>query len=453
MVRNLSRLLLFGVLLGVAGGCDGCRGEMQRTAAGRLGSVRLWRPADRAVAFVFIFSDEAGWKADLDAAATHLVGEGAVVIGVDLRDYLAGLRASDDGCHYLISEIEDMSERLQRDIGFAGYASPILAGIGAGGTLAYAALAQSPSATVGGAVSVAPTATLATKVGLCEGAPAHPVRGGFSYGGRADLPGWWRVAAAAPVAPEWAANAATAGVEVEVMPAQRDPVEEMVELLDAAIVEASADTGDLPLTEIRAETPGPFFAVIYSGDGGWRDLDKQIGEYLAGHGVSVVGVDSLRYFWSEKPPAVMAADLDEIIDRYRVEYGASEVVLIGYSFGAAVLPFAVNRLAAAHRSAVVEVSLLGLEARASFSIKLTGWFGAEPGGDSPEVLPELRKLAPGVLQCFYGEEEEDSLCPAPELKDAEIIQTGGGHHFDGDYAALAEKILRGALRRLQASGR
>ena len=51
------------------------------------------------------------------------------------------------------------------------------------------------------------------------------------------------------------------------------------------------------------------------------------------------------------------------------------------------------------------------------------------------------------VQCFYGEEEEDTLCRAPELAAAERIGTRGGHHFDGDYAKLAQRILDGALRR------
>jgi len=452
MARRVLWVVLSCLLAACSAGCVG-RG-VERSAAGRLGSVRLLRPQKPALAFVFLFSDQAGWSAKLDAAASHFAAQGAVVVGVDLRDYLAGLRASDDGCHYLISEIEDMSERLQREIGFAGYTSPILAGIGAGGTLTYAALAQSPAATVGGAISVAPAAALATRVGLCAGAPARAAdAGGFSYGAKAALPGWWRIAAPAPVSAAWAANAAAAGVEIDVMPAGRDAVDELVMLLDTALAAAAVNAGELPLIEMRAAVPGPFFAVIYSGDGGWRDLDKQIGEYLAQHGVSVVGIDSLRYFWNEKTPAAMAADLDGIIARYSDELGAAKVVLIGYSFGAAVLPFAVNRLTAQHRASVVEVSLLGLEPRASFTIRLSGWFGSVPGGDSPEVLPELRRLGLDRLQCFYGEDEENTLCRVPELAGAEIIHTSGGHHFDGDYPGLAERILRGARRRLDAAAK
>lgn len=32
-------------------------------------------------------------------------------------------------------------------------------------------------------------------------------------------------------------------------------------------------------------------AVIYSGDGGWRDIDKEVGNALQQQGVPVVGVE------------------------------------------------------------------------------------------------------------------------------------------------------------------
>ena len=128
----------------------------------------------------------------------------------------------------------------------------------------------------------------------------------------------------------------------------------------------------LPLIELPAEGPGRHMAVIWSGDGGWRDLDKEIGEVLAQNGVSVVGVDSLRYFWSAKTPDAVAADLARLLVYLREREGRSAFLLVGYSFGAGILPFAVNRLPDDLRAAVVQVSLLGLEARAAFEIEVAG---------------------------------------------------------------------------------
>jgi type IV secretory pathway VirJ component len=67
------------------------------------------------------------------------------------------------------------------------------------------------------------------------------------------------------------------------------------------------------------------------------------------------------------------------------------------------------------------------------------------------VLPELAELDPAQLQCVYGRDETDTLCREPRLARAEIIETAGGHHFDGDYAALAARIHAGVERRLAST--
>jgi type IV secretory pathway VirJ component len=133
------------------------------------------------------------------------------------------------------------------------------------------------------------------------------------------------------------------------------------------------------------------------------------------------------------------------------------VVVAGYSFGAGIVPFAVNRLPPAERAQVVQLSLLGLGPRAPFEFHVSGWLGqvgvnVDPYADAPLVLPEFERIDLARVQCFYGEDEPDTLCRAPELAAAERIGTRGGHHFDGDYPALARRILDG-LRRRSAEAR
>jgi len=415
--------------------------------------VSVSTPARPPDALVFVFSDLKGWTAAYDGVARTLAGMGVVVVGVDVPQYVRNLAASNDGCHYVIAEIEDLSERLQRDFHFVRYQSPILAGIGAGGALTYAALAQSPSATIAGAVSVDPVAVLQTKVPLCAGAPNAPAEGGgFIYGPQTQLNGWWRISPATPLPPEFAAVVEQS--KGQVVDVRGTPLERLLAVVRSSLSgakRASSALADLPLTELPAERPGPAMAVIYSGDGGWRDIDKQIGEAMAQNGMPVVGVDSLRYFWRAKPPGEIASDLSQIIRHYGAEWNTPKVVLVGYSFGAGILPFALNHLSIEDRARVVQVSLLGLEPRAEFEVKLSGWFGGEPGIGAPQVLPEILHQNLGLFQCFYGAEEPDTLCRAPQLSGVDIIRTSGGHHFDGDYRALAQKILDGAARRLRAA--
>jgi type IV secretory pathway VirJ component len=112
--------------------------------AGRFGQVRLFRPGGAPRGVVFLFSDSTGWSDRWSRLAESLRAQRVAVIGVDLPSYLANLRKSGDGCHYLVSEIEDLSKRIQHELGSQEYFSPVLAGVGDGATLAYAALAQAP---------------------------------------------------------------------------------------------------------------------------------------------------------------------------------------------------------------------------------------------------------------------------------------------------------------------
>src|SRR3546814_3102258 len=95
---------------------------------------------------------------------------------------------------------------------------------------------------------------------------------------------------------------------------------------------------------MSSNAPGDSFAVLLSGDGGWAGLDKDVGEALKMHGIPVVGIDSLRYFWGKRTPDGLAQDVDRIIRYYAQRWHRHHVLLIGYSQGANVLPFAYNRL-------------------------------------------------------------------------------------------------------------
>ena len=424
-------------------------------AAGELGVVPVVLPVGEPRGLVFLVSDRSGWNRELDLAAARLSELGAAVLEVDLRTWLGNLRADGDRpCHYLISAVEKTSKHLQRELGFERYYSPILAGTGMGSALVYAALAQAPVTTVAGAASDGLVTELDSRLPLCPGAPATAAGAGFRYAPKAKLPGWWRIA----VGPQQQAaarrfTAAMPQAEVVEVAEGTSLDERLARLLADRLGQpggATAAVEDLPLVELPAAGAGDLLAVFYSGDGGWRDIDKQIGEVLAAQGIATVGVDSLRYFWQGRTPQQIADDLAAILSHYRAKWGRDRVILLGYSFGASVLPFAVNRLPPAERAMVRQVTLLGPEKRTQFEFHVSNWLGGGGGADARPVLPEIARLDPRLLQCFYGKDESDSACTAPELEQAERIQTRGGHHFDGDYVALAQKIMAGARRRSQS---
>jgi type IV secretory pathway VirJ component len=52
--------------------------------------------------------------------------------------------------------------------------------------------------------------------------------------------------------------------------------------------------------------------------------------------------------------------------------------------------------------------------------------------------------------CISGRQEKISLCRDPVFAGAERIETSGGHHFNGDYDGLANRILA-SIRRAEGA--
>jgi phosphatidylglycerol lysyltransferase len=423
---------------------------------GNLGQVHEFNPAGAMRGFVVLFSDSHGWTSISDEAAVALTRDGALVVGVDLPNYLARLDAhSGEACHEAVGDIDSISRQVQRERGNTRYLTPIVAGIGEGGALAPAILARAPAATIAGAVSYDPTVAVQTRIPLCStpGAKVDP-HGGFVYGPWPSLPGFWEVAfPASSDGPERqriaVLKAARTPVDIA-SDAGRGAAETLAALMQPHLtpVATLSPTGiaKLPLIELPAQPSGPLLAIVLSGDGGWRDLDKTISEKLQSAGVSVVGWDCLRYFWSRKSPEQLARDLEVVIDTFLSRWDGSRVVLVGYSFGADVLPFAYDRLSPETKAHIVQLSLLGFSTAADFEIRVAGLVGAGPSKEALPTEPALAPIDPSMIQCFYGADEDDTACRFLQGK-AEVIRTVGGHHFDGNYGALAQRILDGLRQR------
>ena len=202
--------------------------------------------------------------------------------------------------------------------------------------------------------------------------------------------------------------------------------------------------GDLPLNEVTTRAAGRVFAVFMTGDGGWVALDEGVSAQLADRGIPVVGFNQRSYLWSAKTPDQTGADLARIIAAYRTAWHRDTVIIIGYSRGAGVAPFAVNRLPAALRGTVKAVVLIGAEHTAGFHFRMRDLLRNAPAPDDVPVMPELRRLGATTVVCFYGAEESDTLCPelAPP---AIVVKMSGGHHLDGAYAEIGKRIVTIAL--------
>jgi type IV secretory pathway VirJ component len=189
----------------------------------------------------------------------------------------------------------------------------------------------------------------------------------------------------------------------------------------------------------RGASDRDLFAVILTGDGGWAEIDKEIADALAGAGIPVVGWSSLRYYWTPRRPEEAAGDLARIVEHYAAAWTKPRAILVGYSFGAAVLPFLVNRLSAETRARVERVALLAPTENAAFAFHVASWLGGGGESDRP-VRPEVEHLGVPVL-CVEGGEEAGSPCRGLGGAHVEVASVGRGHHFGGEYNRIAELIL------------
>lgn len=404
---------------------------------------------------VVIVSDANGWDMPEQAALETAVLGGAIGVGVDLRKWRAALsRETERDCLFLPADIEQLTRQLHRTHQAEFYRPPRILGFGQGGALALAIAAQTPNGsfaeTIGETVAVDPTETIALPKPLCTPASRRETASGTAYGlSPGALPNPVRITFSQAADPKARSHAKSLreshpdlviadgeGGAARILSAETADLVARLKPDDAAL--------DLPLVEELVSPQHDTMAVLYSGDGGWRDINQRLSARLNENGVPVIGVDSLRYFWSEKTPEETAADLSEIVAHYRKRLGVSKVVLIGYSFGANILPKVYGLLPDQDSKSVTMLSLLALSHQADFEIAVSGWLGAAGSGKHGDPVDHLATVDPGRIQCVYGLEEQDTACPAlePRVKDGvDLIARPGGHHFDENYELIADRIV------------
>jgi type IV secretory pathway VirJ component len=431
--------------------------EAPAMAHGLFTGVRLYRPAATVRQFVMLVTGDLAPTEREQQMLHAMVDDGAMVATVPHAPFYRRLVAQDGKCTYAPGAFENLSRHLQAFEHLPGYLLPILVGAGEAAPYVYAVLAQAPAGTFEAGLSLGFSPHLALQAPPCathllrEHAGAVSGAVDFSPPPAALTSPWIALQdESQPSGTLAAAQAFVRRVPHAVwipLPAGGSAAASMADFENAyrRLAVAQVPLGappqqlsDLPIVEVPVTGPGNRFAVLLSGDGGWAGIDKSLGTAFAAQGVPVAGFDSLRYFWSARTPDELAADLDRVIRYYAARWDRSDVLLVGYSQGADVLPFALNRLPAATRANVRLTALLGPGQKASFEFHLTNWIG--PSGELP-IAPEALKLAAADTLCIYGLEEKDSLCPQLAPGHAQAMPLAGGHHFAGEYGALAARIL------------
>jgi type IV secretory pathway VirJ component len=461
----MRRIALLAVALGLAL-APAHAAERALEYGAPFGRVMLYQPAGTPRAVVLFISGDDGWNLGVLGMARHLASQGAVVAGIDARRYLASIAAAQGRCRYLAGDLEALAHRVQRELGLETYHVPLVYGYSSGANLAYAALAQSHG-TFAGAVSMG--FCLEQNYGgaeLCGGGlRTRPgSKGAIVLEPAAQLGDPWiafqgQVDRVCPAAAVDAFAARVGGARVVRLPGvghgfdvehdwlpQFDAVYAQLSQPVVRAPEASAEVADLPLIEQPgAPAVDAPLALLLTGDGGWASLDRGVAAALNARGVPVVGLSTLQYFWHARTPEQSAADTARILRHYLAAWRRERVLLVGYSFGADVLPFIVARLPPDLRARVQLVALLGLSRRASFQIRVADWLRSADKRALP-TLPEIAQLHDVRLLCIYGAGEADDPCAELGAAGVAAERIGDGHHLGGDHAAIAAAILAHAAR-------
>lgn len=424
---------------------------------GMFGQLHLARPSGVPSDVILLLSDGDGWNARQQSFAGTLAQRRALVVGIDLPSYLTRLAAIGDSCSYPSGHFEELAHWIERHEGIADYRTPLVLGDGSGATFAYAMVAQAPAGTFSGLITLGWDWNMRLSQPICAGDAGAMTQADSVHEFRVvpvdRLPTRWLPRPFAPAARN-DGSAATiarawhlATLLVPMLP-QAAPAADLGHAYagwktreQAQASSLPGDIADLPLTEVTpARTDSDRIAIMLTGDGGWAGLDKGVAEALAADGVRVIGFSTLKFFWEKRTPEQAAEALQRVLATYAKRYPQARFAVLGYSFGASLVPVLINRLPADLQSRIDGGIMISPDPDAVFEIKVGDWFGGAKHDGSVPVMPAITD-SPVTITCIHGIDEKDSFCDSAQHSRLRVLTLPGGHHYDGNYTALGNLIV------------
>jgi len=433
-----------------------------------FGKVVVLRSVSNPNGVVLMISDKDGWNGEMDVLANRVIEQQLMVVCINLHNLITMFSESKSQCLYPASDFENLSIYIQKKFGLKTYFKPIVVGRAEGGTLAYALIVQSPANTFKGGVALGFSSTIDLSKKFCVGSGLHSsidvknhrvsvmtsnkllapfvvIPFGHNMAGQAvACKKFFRSMANAEVCiPEksgvelgWTQSMASAIQRIQSTKAFGGSVNATLPNVVAS------EIADIPFVETDVSSgKSSMMALLISGDGGWTDFDQSLADKLAERGVPSVGLDTQKYFWEKKTPEETALDMEKLLLFYSKKFGRDKILLMGYSFGADVIPFVANRLSTNVKSRVVMVAMLSPDDKTDFEVTISSMLSLdmESGYD---VAPEVRKINFVPKLCFYGSDEDEKQ--DQELfrnQGAQIIIINGGHHYGNHYGAIISSIF------------
>jgi len=402
-----------------------------------FGDIAIAQPLWGSQGQVLVFADTGKFPAR--GVGHRLAAAGVTAAVVDSAQFFKAFNAENGQClddQRVAASIEELIKKMPA----TSADHLIIAGIAEGALIPFIN-AQSSSTSHTTNLSIGFSVLLPDQLILCPPLLSHYQNQKHSLVSSPALEGNWRsVWTDQPPAETAVFIRALGNVDTRIA-AYDTPLDDLlVDEVNTALGKTSQVAPAMPVVEVPVTKPVDNVTVFYSGDGGWRDLDRTVAGEMAAMNYPVVGVDVLRYFWEHKTPEQAAIDLSATMAYYRKNWGVKSFVLAGYSFGADILPAIYNRLPPQDKDSVALLALIALANSADFEIHVSGWLGQSSGEKS--LAPELAQIPKNKILCIYGKEEKaETACTGLLNSEAKILELPGGHHFDQDYPKLTRQIL------------
>lgn len=215
---------------------------------------------------------------------------------------------------------------------------------------------------------------------------------------------------------------------------------------------------DLPIVPVVGRRPAqPMLAVFLSGDGGWASLPHGVSVHLADRGVPVLGLNVRRYFRRRRTAEELGGDLARMLQARTDTHDG--FVLIGFSFGAGALPFAVDALDPDLRARIRLLALLSPIEDAEFKFSWWDWLRFDvlglsvvPSLGAAKVAPMLKALLDVDQLMVFGSDELAGRPPWGAAHASRVV-VRGGHHLGHRYREIASLILTALGSRANESDR
>ena len=211
-------------------------------------------------------------------------------------------------------------------------------------------------------------------------------------------------------------------------------------LLISFLYVSAAVAQDFPVKEWATTTHEKPLIFYITGDGGFNTFSTDLCKSLNKKGYDVVALNAKSYFWNRKTPEQTATDINNYLVKKIAGRKNQQVVFIGYSFGADVLPFIVNRLPKNVNDSVLVSFLMASSGSTDFEVHWSDIFGGN-SKRSMDVVTEINKMSGENIVIINGSNEEELALNKISLQYSHEVLPGG-HHFEGDTEEITRVILK-----------